>query len=177
MTGCCLTASAETWRELGGFDPWYFLNFEDSELSVRARRRGIDLVVLPQAVIHHRVSASFVGSAAQLGTYYYARNGLRFVGMVLGGDLATRARFARAHLLPQIVGAARRGAVREALQMSIMVTTGAVHAALGHGGAATTWLEWRRPGPHLDQPPQQLAQQPITATCSGGHPCLPGEPA
>jgi len=141
LTGCCLTASAASWRELGGFDPWYFLNFEDSELSMRARGRGFDLVVLPEAVIHHRVSASFVGPAAHLASYYYARNGLRFVGRVLHRDLRTRARFARARLLPQVFAALRRRAVREALTTSVMVGAGALHAVTGQGGRAPSWLE------------------------------------
>jgi GT2 family glycosyltransferase len=141
LTGCCLTASAGTWRELEGFDPWYFLNFEDSELSVRARRRGIDLVVLPEAVIGHRVSASFVGPAARLGTYYYARNGLHFIGTVLQRSPATQARFLRRHVMPPTVQALRRGEGREALVTSVMVAAALLHAAVRRGGRAPGWLE------------------------------------
>ena len=43
LAGCCVTASAEVWRTVGGFDERYFLIFEDADWSMRARARGVDL--------------------------------------------------------------------------------------------------------------------------------------
>lgn len=94
LAGCCITASATTWRTAGLFDERFFLNFEDSEWSVRARGRGIRLLVACDEKIEHAVSASFTGAAATLGTYYYLRNGLLFSRIAGAGTMA-RLRFIR----------------------------------------------------------------------------------
>ena len=78
LTGCCIVAHADTWRYVGLFDPRYYLIFEDCEWSLRARRLGVKLEVSTEARIEHRVSRSFAStSSSRLGSYYYARNGLR----------------------------------------------------------------------------------------------------
>jgi GT2 family glycosyltransferase len=78
LSGCCIAARSETWLRAGLFDPSYFLIFEDSEWSLRARRQGIELGVVTDSVIHHKVSASFsAGPTSLLGSFYFARNGLR----------------------------------------------------------------------------------------------------
>lgn len=94
LAGCCITASAATWRTVGLFDERFFLNFEDSEWSVRARRRGVELLVACEITILHAVSASFRGSAATLGGFYFQRNGLLF-SKLIGADLPARVRFVR----------------------------------------------------------------------------------
>jgi GT2 family glycosyltransferase len=80
LTGCCIVARATTWRDVGLFDPRYYLIFEDCDWSLRARARGVALVVATRATIRHKVSRS-LGSApmSHLGSYYFVRNGLRFV--------------------------------------------------------------------------------------------------
>lgn len=76
LTGCCLFAARSVWENVGLFDDRFFLNFEDTQWSLRALSEGVRLEVVPTSVVHHRVSASFRGPAAVLGSYYYARNGL-----------------------------------------------------------------------------------------------------
>ncbi len=53
------------------FDERYFCYYEDVDWSVRARRAGWTLEVVPQSVFEHVVGASSVG---QVGVYYRARN-------------------------------------------------------------------------------------------------------
>lgn len=108
LAGCCITASAETWRDVGLFDERFFLNFEDSEWSVRARGRGIRLLVACDVRILHAVSASFRGAAASLGSFYFLRNGLLFSKLV-GADAGARARFLRRFAL----GGLRRATWRQ----------------------------------------------------------------
>ena len=79
LSGCCIVADRRVWTKNGLFDPAYFLIFEDSEWSVRARRCGVTLFVAPTVEIAHKVSRSFTGSTALLAAFYFARNGLRFV--------------------------------------------------------------------------------------------------
>lgn len=94
LAGCCITARAALWRRVGFFDERFFLNFEDSEWSLRATERGVRLVVACDVGILHAVSASFTGSAATLGSFYYLRNGLLFARLA-GAGLTARARFLR----------------------------------------------------------------------------------
>jgi GT2 family glycosyltransferase len=92
LAGCCITARASVWEQAGLFDERFFLNFEDSEWSLRASARGIRMIVACGVRILHAVSASFQGTAATLGTFYYVRNGLLF-NRIVGGDFRSRARF------------------------------------------------------------------------------------
>ena len=121
LAGCCVTATRETWELVGLLDERYFLNFEDSDWSMRAHAAGVSLVVDTRVRIEHAVSASFRGAYSYLGLYYYARNGLLF-----GREHGRRAfpanvRFLRRHVLPDVVGPARRGAVRESARRATVL--------------------------------------------------------
>lgn len=79
LSGCCIAASRQTWERTGLFDPAYFLIFEDSDWSVRAREGGVRLCVAADGLIMHKVSRSFAaGPSSLLGSFYFARNGLIF---------------------------------------------------------------------------------------------------
>lgn len=100
LSGCCIMASRATWERVGLFDDSYFLNFEDSDWSMRARAAGVDLHVLPDAVLLHGVSRSFKRDAglSLLGTYYFIRNGLLFRRLYMS-SMAGAFRFLRVHVL------------------------------------------------------------------------------
>lgn len=146
LSGCCVTASAAVWDAVGGFDERYFLDFEDSDWSVRARRAGVRLEVDPRAVVHHAVSASFVGAYSYLGLYYYARNALLFART--GGRHPRRGRHAlqvarllRYRLLPLPVRAARQDGVLDGARRALVLTAAlGAHAARRYG-RAPAWLE------------------------------------
>jgi GT2 family glycosyltransferase len=88
LSGCCIAARRETWERVGLFDGDYFLIFEDSDWSLRARRCGVKLYVATESVIRHKVSRSFEsGPSSVLGNFYFVRNGLIF-----------QARYARRYL-------------------------------------------------------------------------------
>lgn len=79
LSGCCVMAHADVWTSVGLFDERYFLIFEDSDWSARARAAGVDLLVVQEGVIRHKVSRSFAhGPARLLGRYFFVRNGLRY---------------------------------------------------------------------------------------------------
>jgi GT2 family glycosyltransferase len=90
LTGCCLVANAETWRTVGLFDDGLFLIFEDADWSLRAKRKGVRLVVTPESRISHKVSRSFQGKVDGLGRYYFCRNGLIFTARWLGPAATAR---------------------------------------------------------------------------------------
>jgi GT2 family glycosyltransferase len=132
ITGCCIVASAEVWREVGGFDESLYLTFEDSDWSCRARAVGVSLMVVPASIIVHKVSRSFTGVAAPLGTYYFTRNGFRFAGKWIGrrGQLA--------FLKSWVVLPVLRGIKRRSLGPGdvIMRLVGAAAGVTGRGGSA-----------------------------------------
>ncbi|MCK9794838.1 glycosyltransferase family 2 protein [Isoptericola sp. 4D.3] len=140
LTGCCVCASADTWREVGPFDPRFFLNFEDSDWSLRARRAGVRLVVVPRAVVRHRVSASFVGPASYLGTFYYARNALLFAGRWRGAGVSRRG-LLRHRVLPRPVRAWRDVGPREGLRTAVVVAAALVAHVTRASGRAPRALE------------------------------------
>lgn len=58
VSGCFLLIEAELWRELGGFDPAFFMYGEEADLCRRARALGARPTVTPAATIVHYGGAS-----------------------------------------------------------------------------------------------------------------------
>jgi GT2 family glycosyltransferase len=79
LTGCCIVAHAATWLHVGLFDSRYYLLVEDCEWSLRARSRGVELLVATRSSILHKVSRSYAASGPEtlLASFYFIRNGLR----------------------------------------------------------------------------------------------------
>jgi GT2 family glycosyltransferase len=60
LSGLCLLARTDTWRRLGGFDERFVPgNYEDDDLSLRARLCGLRLVIARDAFLHHEAHQSF----------------------------------------------------------------------------------------------------------------------
>lgn len=137
LTGCCIVARAETWRQVGLFDERLFLIYEDSDWSMRAATEGVELLVVPQSRIRHKVSRSFSGTANALGSYYHARNGLIFSWRHIG--IRPTLRYLIEHVLrPSFREAARR----HEFGPSVMRLLGVAAAALGRRGPAGRLAEW-----------------------------------
>lgn len=58
LTGAAMLLNLRLMREVGFFDPWFFLYFEDDDLCLRARRAGHPLVLVNDAHVLHRVKQS-----------------------------------------------------------------------------------------------------------------------
>ena len=75
VSGACMLVKRKAIDATGGFDPRYFLYFEDYDWSVRLAKTG-QLVYLPSfRVVHHG------GGAARKGAqhvYWFVRSGVRF---------------------------------------------------------------------------------------------------
>ncbi|MGF0117897.1 glycosyltransferase family 2 protein [Promicromonospora sp. Marseille-Q5078] len=140
LTGCCVCATAATWCLVGGFDARYFLDFEDSDWSLRARQRGVRLLVDPDAVVRHRVSASFTGPASYLGTFYYARNALLFATRWRDAGVSGRG-LLRHRVLPQPVRTWRDRGPREGLRAAVVVAAALAAHVVRASGRAPRALE------------------------------------
>ena len=53
LSGACLLVDVEAFWSVGGFDPGYFMYFEDVDLAERLSRRGWQHVYAPSAVVVH----------------------------------------------------------------------------------------------------------------------------
>lgn len=75
VTGCCLLIKKEVVAKIGLLPGEYFLYYEDTDWSLRARRAGYLCAFVPAAKIWHKISrASKPGSSSYI--YYHVRNGL-----------------------------------------------------------------------------------------------------
>jgi GT2 family glycosyltransferase len=74
LCGCSMLVSRDLFLKLGGFDPYFFMYFEDSDLSWRIRRAGYRLVYEPRSVVRH-VHAASSGEGSPLFNFFVTRNG------------------------------------------------------------------------------------------------------
>ncbi len=58
VCGACLFVRREAWHQIGGFDPAFFMYFEDTDFCLRLRRAGWQIWYLPEARIQHRLGGS-----------------------------------------------------------------------------------------------------------------------
>lgn len=77
-TGCCALIKKDVFENVGLFDDKYFLYYEDSDLSIRARKKGFKIVYVPTSVIWHKNAGSAGGSGSVLQDYYITRSRLLF---------------------------------------------------------------------------------------------------
>lgn len=79
VTGAALAVRRDTWDGLDGLDPGYRPGYyEETELCLRARKRGQRVRVIPAArAVHHESASS--GKLSRRFFYAYHRNRLRFL--------------------------------------------------------------------------------------------------
>ena len=58
VSGCFLMVKRTLWRELGGFDPTFYMYGEEADLCLRARSMGARPLITPKATIVHYGGAS-----------------------------------------------------------------------------------------------------------------------
>lgn len=78
LVGCALLLSRHLLIEIGLFDERFFMYYEDSDLSLRARRAGFKLLLSPQAHVWHKVAISSGGSDSPGERYWMARSSVLF---------------------------------------------------------------------------------------------------
>jgi GT2 family glycosyltransferase len=77
-TGCCMLIKKAVFEKVGYFDDKYFLYYEDADLSMRAKRKGFNIIYVPKSFIWHKNAGSAGGSGSTLQDYYITRNRLMF---------------------------------------------------------------------------------------------------
>ncbi|MFY1636509.1 glycosyltransferase [Solwaraspora sp. WMMB335] len=82
VSGFCMLVRADAFHSIDGFDPTYFLYFEDVDLCVRLRERGWSVASVGTSVAQHRESTS-TAAVGKNRLYregmstYFARHGSR----------------------------------------------------------------------------------------------------
>lgn len=82
--GCALLFPISVVSSIGLLDERYFLLFEETDWSFRARKAGFRNYVVPMAKIWHVGAASFGGRNSPLRHYFHMRNYLLFAECHLG---------------------------------------------------------------------------------------------
>ncbi len=78
VCGCALFATTKAFKEIGLFDPRFFLFWEESDFCFRAKKLGYQILICKEAKIWHKVSASFTGGKPHT-TYFWWRNRLLWI--------------------------------------------------------------------------------------------------
>jgi GT2 family glycosyltransferase len=84
VTGCALLARREVWQKVGLLDERFFMYYEETEWCVRAGRSGYKLMVVPMAMIWHKISIEARAASPRI-YYYMVRNRLLFLRQTKAG--------------------------------------------------------------------------------------------
>jgi GT2 family glycosyltransferase len=79
LTGCAILFRGAALRRVGLFEARFFIYFEDTDWSLRARRAGYTLGYVPAARLWHKVSPSMGQTWSPRFLYYYTRNNLWWI--------------------------------------------------------------------------------------------------
>jgi len=78
LVGCCLLIKREVVDKIDYFYEPYFLNFEETDFCLQARKTGFKIVCESKSKIWHKVGGVLSKTPA-LASYYYYRNKLLFM--------------------------------------------------------------------------------------------------
>lgn len=76
VSGAVFLVRSRAFEEVGLLDERYFIYHEDVDLCLRAKRAGWKTMVVPEAVVRHRVSAAMNEAGSADDIYYLVRNHL-----------------------------------------------------------------------------------------------------
>lgn len=118
--GAAMLVSRRVLDEIGSFDADLFCYSEDLDWSLRARRAGYRLYVVPESRVWHKVSVASGGESSPTTLYYGARNTIevceRHAPLGRIGTWRRRAIVLAAHLAQALRSAERRRGVGAVLQ-------------------------------------------------------------
>lgn len=77
--GCAFLIKTSVIRQIGLLDPYFFAYFEDVDWSLRCRRAGYRVVVVPQATVYHKGTMDQAGRKSPEAEFYFRRNQFLFM--------------------------------------------------------------------------------------------------
>lgn len=103
-TGCCLLIRMSVFDVVPGFDDRFFVYWEDADLSMTLRAKGLRIVVDTTLELRHKVSTSTGGLFGAFSVFHAVRGYLLFIRKYKGrGGLAFAIPFAVAKLLRNVL--------------------------------------------------------------------------
>jgi N-acetylglucosaminyl-diphospho-decaprenol L-rhamnosyltransferase len=124
LSGACLAFRIDSWRAVGGFDPDYFMYWEDIDLSVRWRASGRPLRVVVETVVHDVGATQSGDGKSSLYVYYNCRNRLLFARNLSAIQKAAWARTAGEYARRVLQRGGRRALLRRAVPLTIAALRG-----------------------------------------------------
>ena len=130
VSGAVLMVRTALFRRIGGFDPWFFLYWEDEELCIRARNHQLAVILAPQALACHlaqtsslpSVRTTFIRHYSYTSSKLYLRRKLgESAGLVLLRGVGTLTASLLALLISALTGQ-RLKAVRSAARIAAVFT-------------------------------------------------------
>jgi len=91
ISGACLLTRVTALAAVGGFDPAFFLYFEETDLAHRLRKSGWTCTYTPEARVFHHRSQSADQNIGARDRHYYASK-MTYAARTLGTPLATLVR-------------------------------------------------------------------------------------
>ena len=58
VRGAVMLFKTDIFKKIGGFDEKFFLFFEDTDICLQLRKKGYEIVYLPEAIFYHKLAAS-----------------------------------------------------------------------------------------------------------------------
>jgi|tagenome__1003787_1003787.scaffolds.fasta_scaffold20839343_2 N-acetylglucosaminyl-diphospho-decaprenol L-rhamnosyltransferase len=80
VVAACVFVRREAFDRTGGFDPRFFMYFEDVDLCVRLRRAGWHVLVDPAVVVEHAHRGASRRPLSSVAARHHMRSALRFYG-------------------------------------------------------------------------------------------------
>lgn len=97
VCGCSIFIPREVFEKIGLLEPKFFLFWEEADFAMRAKRAGFSVDVCYDAVLYHKVSASFTGSPQK--KYYWWRGRFLFIERNCSPDM--KQKLFRKYLYPE----------------------------------------------------------------------------
>jgi GT2 family glycosyltransferase len=117
--GAALAVSRAAAERAGLLDESLFMYVEDVEWSLRIRKAGFAVVLVPDALVRHKGSAASGGAASTTNLYYDTRNTIvvaeRYLPLPRGRRGLRRGVVVGAHLVQALSHPTRKGAIRAVL--------------------------------------------------------------
>ncbi|MBE2992974.1 glycosyltransferase family 2 protein [Sphingomonas sp. CFBP 13603] len=84
--GCCLVFRLDTFETIPGFDDRFFVYWEDADLSMELKKRGLRIVTDTALECRHKVSVSTGGSFSDFSIFHFNRGHMLFVRKHFGSS-------------------------------------------------------------------------------------------
>ncbi len=85
VTGCAMLISRRVFEEVGLFDERFFMYYEDMDFCLRVCAAGYRILLVPDALLWHRVSQSSGGANSPGERYHMARSSGLYFRKHMGG--------------------------------------------------------------------------------------------